>query len=280
VTGNSVWGYSRSLLQSSHPIPSLVVASLTTSFAWAAGLGWWQVVVVFVAMVTNQFGIGLGNDWIDADRDMRSGRGDKPVAAGIIPAATVRNTAIVLGTVALGASALLGPWPLLCQAVMLGAGWWYNLHAKSHWSSPLSYLVGFGLLPVFPLLALTPPHLPAGWIIAVAGLLGIAAHFANALPDLDEDKNTGIRGLPQLLGPRLSGVLTIVTVSVAAALIGLLGEGLPIWVRVLAGALAIGTASVAGVLAFYPRPPRIIFPLVMVSAAICTLAIVLHIRLT
>jgi 4-hydroxybenzoate polyprenyltransferase len=263
------------LLASSHPAPSLVVASLTTIFAWALGLLWWQVVLVFVAMLSNQFGIGLGNDWLDRDRDKNVGRRDKPVAIGVIPATTVRNTAIGLGVVALVTSAVLGPLLLVCQVVMLFAGWWYNVHAKGHWSSPLSYLLGFALLPVFPTLALATPTLPPWWVVSVAGLLGVSAHFANALPDLLEDATTGIRGLPHILGPKISGIVTAGSLLATITLITLLGEGLPMWFRVAAGALAVGIGVLAASLAFRPTPPRVIFPLVMGAAAVCVVAIVL-----
>jgi len=267
-------GVVAALVASSHPAPSLVVASLTTVFAWALGLLWWQVVLVFIAMLSNQFGIGLGNDWLDRERDEKVGRSDKPVATGVITAVTVRNTAIVLGGVAVVTSAVLGPLALLCQAVMLFAGWWYNAHAKGHWSSPLSYLLGFALLPVFPALVLAPPALPAWWVVAVAGLLGVSAHFANALPDLLEDATTGIRGLPQILGPKLSGVVTAAMLLTATVLITLFGVGVPVWLRVIAAAIALGIGVFAATLAFRPRPPRIIFPLVMVAASVCTGAIV------
>ena len=263
------------LVASSHPVPSLVVASLTTIFAWALGLLWWQVLLVFVAMLTNQFGIGLGNDWLDRERDKNVGRRDKPVAIGVIPATTVRNTAIGLGVVALVTSAVLGPLPLACQTVMLFAGWWYNAHAKGHWSSPLSYLLGFALLPVFPTLALAAPALPPWWVVSVAGLLGVSAHFANALPDLLEDASTGIRGLPQILGPKTSGAVTLATLLTATALITALGVGLPVWLRTLAGAIAFGIGAFATSLAFRPKPPRVIFPLVMVAAGVCAVAIAL-----
>jgi len=38
--------------------------------------------------------------------------------------------------------------------------------------------------------------------LVAAALLGFAAHFANVLPVLRADAATGVRGLPQRLGPR------------------------------------------------------------------------------
>lgn len=263
------------LIRSSHPVPSLVVTVLTTAFAWAVGLSWWQVGVVAIAMLSNQMGIGLGNDWLDAAKDTRAGRVDKPLATGTVSLATARTTAISLGVIALALSALLGVWALVCQMVMLFAGWWYNAHAKGHWSSPACYLLGFSLLPVFPSLALNPPELPIWWVVVVAGLLGVSAHFANALPDLLSDKQTGVRGLPQRVGAKRSGLVLATGVVAATLLITAFGESLPLSVRVLTAALAVSAGLSAAVLAFSPTPPRIIFPLVMGSAAVSALAIVL-----
>lgn len=266
----------RSWLGSTHPAPSILVATLTGVFAWSVGLSWWQVGVVFVAMLANQTGIGLGNDWVDWETDSLVGRVDKPIATGQISRSAARKTAIALGFIALALSAVLGFWTLVCQVVMLASGWWYNLRAKRHWSSPLSYLAGFGLLPIFPLLATTPPGFPPWWIIVVAGLLGVSAHFANALPDLIGDKTLGVRGLPQLLGPRLSGVALASGIVTATAITAVAGVTLPLWLRVTTALLAVAGAALAAALAFRPRPPRVIFPLVMSTATVCAMAIVVE----
>jgi len=273
VTTTTTLGTVRGLFASSHPVPSIVVAALTTTFAWALGLQWWQVAVVFLAMISNQLGIGLGNDWLDSARDRAAGRSDKPLAAGAIPPRLAQSVAISLGILALALSAILGVWAVACQTVMLFAGWWYNAHAKGHWSSALSYLLGFGLLPVFPSLALQPPQLPVWWVVVVAGLLGVGAHFANALPDLLGDAQTDVRGLPQRLGPKVSGLVIASTVGTATVIITTAGSGLPVWLRLATAAIAMGAAAMAATLAFRNTPPRVIFPLVMVSATICTAAI-------
>jgi 4-hydroxybenzoate polyprenyltransferase len=266
------------LIGASHPVPSAVVASLTTAFAWSVGLSPWQVFLVFMVMIANQAGIGLGNDWLDCVSDRAINRVDKPLASGDLSLSLARNTSVGLGLTALVLSALLGLYPLVAQGVMLAAGWWYNLHAKRHWSSAFSYLLGFSLLPVFPLLAMTPPEFPSWWIVVVAGLLGVSAHFANALPDLGTDRQQGVRGLPQRMGPRWSGICLAVGVVGATATITLAAVGLPGWFRLTTAVLALTAATTAAVLAFRHTPPRIIFPLVMVSAVVCVAAIIIDLR--
>ena len=54
------------------------------------------------------------------------------------------------------------------------------------------------------------------WITAAGALLGAGAHFANVLPDLEDDARTGVRGLPHRIGRVGSLVLTWVTLLAAA----------------------------------------------------------------
>jgi 4-hydroxybenzoate polyprenyltransferase len=132
------------------------------------------------------------------------GRPDKPIAAGTIPA---RAVGVATGL----ATAACVPLSLACGAaagaahlVAVGAGWAYDLGLKSSRLSVLPYVVCFGLLPVFVVLAL--PGAPAApwWLPTAGALLGAGAHFANVLPDLDDDAATGIRGLPHRIGARAS----------------------------------------------------------------------------
>ena len=69
--------------------------------------------------------------------------------------------------------------------------------------SVLPYIVSFGLLPLIVTLALPTPTTAALWAMGMGALLGVAAHFTNVVPDLDDDRRTGVRGLPHLLGPRV-----------------------------------------------------------------------------
>ena len=67
------------------------------------------------------------------------------------------------------------------------------------------YVVCFGLLPVFVVLGCPGTPAPPWWLPVAGGLLGAGAHFANVLPDLDDDAATGVRGLPHRLGARAPG---------------------------------------------------------------------------
>jgi hypothetical protein len=73
------------------------------------------------------------------------------------------------------------------------------LHVSQHSASLLVELSGCRREHVLVTLALPEPALASPWAFAAGALLGVAAHFANVLPDLDDDRATGVRGLPQSL---------------------------------------------------------------------------------
>ena len=215
----------KNLFLATHPGPSLAVTAVTLVLAVTAELSADRVVIVTLAMLANQFSIGLSNDWLDAARDTRASRRDKPVAAGALRSTLVRNVAFACVLISLGLSAWLGVWVLLAQIIGIASGWAYNLGLKATTLSFVPYAVGFGILPVIVTLASSPPALAAPWVIAVAAILGVAAHFANAMPDIEGDRAEGILGLPQRLGARASGIITYVVLLVGAA-IAFVGPGL------------------------------------------------------
>src|SRR5512142_2176646 len=92
------------LLRSSHPEPGGAVTVAMTLLAAGAGHRGWALVGIFCAVGATQLAVGWVNDWLDADRDRQSGRGDKPVAAGEV----ARRTVGTAGLLAAAAVPLLG----------------------------------------------------------------------------------------------------------------------------------------------------------------------------
>jgi len=80
------------LLKSTHPMPSLAVALFATLFAVGIGLETQRVALVGLAVLLQQFSVGLSNDWLDHKRDRAAGRTDKPVARGSLGVSLVRNS--------------------------------------------------------------------------------------------------------------------------------------------------------------------------------------------
>lgn len=253
-----------SLLGSSHPVPAAGVTVIVVLLGLAVGLDLGRLLLLGAVLALNQLSVGFSNDWLDADRDRAAGRRDKPVARGEISVGAVRAAALVAAVGALALSPLLGGWFAVVHAVALAGGWAYNVRLKHGMLSPLPYVVSFGLLPALATTALPHPAAPAWWAVAAGALLGVAAHVANVLPDLDDDAATGVRGLPHRLGPRVSTVLAGAALAGAA---GALAVGLGLTPLAIVG-LGLSIAASAAAVVLGLRGSRWAFRLVIVAALV------------
>lgn len=207
------------LVRACHPGPTLAVTALVTALAAGSGRDLAGCLLVAAAVLAGQLSVGWSNDAVDAGRDRAVGRTDKPAVSGLVPvralwvAAGVALVACVPLSLASGAAA--GGFHLLGVA----AAWAYNLGVKATVFSWVPYVIGFGQFPVFVSLGLPGGAWPAWWSVLAGALLGVGAHLANVLPDIDGDRRTGVHGLPQRLGPRLTRVLTAVFLVAAVAVL-------------------------------------------------------------
>ncbi|HEY5335283.1 MAG TPA: UbiA family prenyltransferase, partial [Mycobacteriales bacterium] len=150
-------------------------------------------------------------------------------------------------------SSTLG-WPAaLLNLATVASGWAYNLGLKGTWLSAVPYAFSFGALPGVATLAAPGHPGPALWAVATGALLGVAANLTNALPDLAEDRATGVVGLPHRIGARASlalsaGLLVAATVVVVAG-----PPGSPSALR-WAGLGTVAVAVAVAVPAFWRRP--------------------------
>jgi 4-hydroxybenzoate polyprenyltransferase len=257
----------RALALSTHPGPGIAVTAITVLLGVAGGLETWRIALLGLVMALDQASVGLSNDWIDADRDRAVGRRDKPVARDDIPEALARNVAFAAAIASVLVSIPLG-WPaLVAHLVFLVSAWCYNGGLKGTPVSVLPYLVSFGILPSIAALAAPQPALAPWWAMAAGGLLGAGAHFANVLPDLDDDARTGIRGLPHRLGRVPALVVTWAALLAAAASLAFgIGLDTPLGVAGLAVAAVIAFAGF--VLGMRRAPTRVLFRLVILAALV------------
>ncbi|HXD60831.1 MAG TPA: UbiA family prenyltransferase [Lacisediminihabitans sp.] len=264
-----------SLLLSTHPGPAVAVTVVAVVLGIAVGLEPWRIAVLGLAVLSNQFSVGLSNDWLDAERDAAVGRPDKPVARGWVTAHAVRAAAFATAAAAIVLTLPLGLPATLAHAVFILSAWAYNLGLKGTALSVLPYILSFALLPLIATLALPTPAMAAGWAMALGALLGVAAHFANVLPDLDDDRATGVRGLPHRLGGRASGIMTYLVLA-AASVVALLGPGGQIdWLRLIGLALGLAIAA-AGITLVFTRPlGRLHFQLIIAAALLNVLQLAL-----
>ena len=234
------------LARACHPGPTVAVTTLTALLAAGAGHTLARGALVTAAVGTGQLTIGWSNDLIDAGRDRLVGRVDKPVARGEVTERVVRAALAVAGALCVLLSLACG---LAAAAVHLllgvGSGWAYNLGLKRTVWSAVPYAVAFGTLPAVVTLALPDPVWPAAWVMAAGALLGVGAHLLNALPDLADDEQTGVRGLPHRLGARRVRWLApaVLVLASAAALAG--PAGAPSALAWVGFALCLVLAAVA-----------------------------------
>lgn len=227
---------STALLRAAHPGPAAAVTVLGGLLAAALGGSPAQVATVVGAVLAGQLSIGWSNDLLDAGRDRRVGRTDKPIATGDVDERLVRGACAVALIAAVPLSFACGLLAGATHLLIVAAGWAYNLGAKATVLSWLPYAVAFGALPVFVSLAVDGA-VPPGWMPLAGALLGVGAHLVNVLPDLDDDAATGVRGLPHRIGARWTAPVAVAALALASVVIvaGAPVDSLP----VAAGALAI-----------------------------------------
>jgi 4-hydroxybenzoate polyprenyltransferase len=184
--------------------------------------------LVAATVLSGQFTIGWINDVVDAERDRKAGRQDKPVAMGWIDPGTVNFATTVMVLLVIPLSIANGTAAGLAHLAAVLSAWMYNFYFKQTVLSWLPYAVSFGLLPAFlsygglggglhggpPTIAMT----------VFAALLGIGIHFLNTLPDLVEDNEAGMRHLPlrialRIGAPRLLWISTAFTALAAAGVV-------------------------------------------------------------
>ena len=187
-----------------HPLPSLMTVGVAGAFVMLAARGlppWGRFLQLLAVETLMQFSISALNDYFD--REVDRGRGDKPVASGLLSP----NTALLIGSV-LGAGAIalalpLGLWVTLLTAIGLGGGLLYDAGLKYTAFSWLPFAVAFPTLPLWAWAGAYPGgEIPARllWVWPVGAALVLGIHLADTIPDLASDSVAGVRGLAHRLG--------------------------------------------------------------------------------
>lgn len=206
----------RGLLKASHFIPSLIVSSI----AFAFGVHyWWEgpAYVIAFTVFTGQLVVGWSNDLYDFADDQKHQRLNKPLVSGVITEKYLRSWLIFMVPFSFVAN-ILGPLGFkggLLYWLGIGCGVAYNFYFKFTFLSPLPFAVAFAILP--SCIAISKDVTPPLWMWLGGALLGCAAHFVNVLKDLDQDRASEIKGLPQIVGKKAS--ITIAAVLSVTALV-------------------------------------------------------------
>ena len=144
---------------------------------------------------------------------------DKPVGAGRLAVSTVRTAALV----ARGGVRASSRWR------SAGApGWctWRPSRRRGRTTSGSRAPSGRGRRTRsrsascrWPSRSRCPVHpVAAWWAMAAGALLGIGAHGANVVPDLQDDRATGVRGLPHRVGGTATSIGTALALVAATVL--------------------------------------------------------------
>ena len=205
----------KSYAKAAHFGPTMLITVI--SFLLATQL-WWEgpAFVIAFTVFFGQLIIGWSNDIYDYQDDLKHNRQNKPLVNGQLNIHSLTRTTFIFLPIAIIAN-LIGPLGPKGGAVYLlgvGCGIAYNFYFKFSVLSPLPYFIALAALPasIFYAVGRTPPL----WILATGSLLGVAFHFANVLKDLNADRESSIRGLPQRIDKRISIaiILTLLIVVV------------------------------------------------------------------
>jgi 4-hydroxybenzoate polyprenyltransferase len=214
------------LLRASHFGPNLLVTTLSYFFAQ---LYWWEgpAFVIAVGVFCGQLVVGWSNDLIDYRDDHLHNRLAKPLISEQISVRLLQNCLRGILPIAILIN-LFGPLGLIGGGLSVFAIGWavaYNFYFKFTIFSWLPFAVAFGSLP--SCMALSKGEMPTLWMWLGGALVGTAAHFLNVIKDMEQDKASGIKGLPQRFGSKASLVSAFVLIVTAVALLLLTFESLP-----------------------------------------------------
>lgn len=229
------------LVRAAHIGPALAVTCLAALLAAAQGLDPGRGLLVVAAVLSGQLSVGWSNDLIDLARDRNVQRHDKPLVAGQVSVRVVAVSCALAVLACVALSAWCGLVPGVVNLASVAMAWAYNAGLKSTLASWVPYAVSFACLPAF--VSLVDGDLPPWWWPTGAALLGVGAHLLNALPDLEADAATGVRGLPHALGARRVAPLAAAVLLVGSAVV-LVGSSPGAAVVVSAGAVILGLAVV------------------------------------
>ncbi|MEO6204205.1 MAG: UbiA family prenyltransferase [Mycobacteriales bacterium] len=248
-----------------HPEPTAAVTALATALALSAGRGLGSLAVAG-AFLSGQLSVGWSNDWIDAERDRGAGRTDKPVARADVSASALRTAALVAVTACVPLSLAMGLGAGVLHLLAVAAAWGYNARLKATVLSWAPYALAFGAVPSIITLGLPGNPWAPAWATVAGALLGVGAHLANVLPDIEADLAHGIRGLPHRLGRSAASAVSVVLLLAATTSL-VLGPGEPDLVRSSALGLAV-VVSALGLYAGHRPGSHAVFRAVLVVAVV------------
>lgn len=219
-----------------------------SAYAWSLGWRGGAAALLATTILVGQLSVGWSNDAFDARVDAVALRTDKPTVLGLV---TARGLWIGAGlgiTIAAALSWIVAGWVGgSFHVIALAMAWLYNTALSRTIWSWLPYAVAFGAMPAFLSYGLDgePPEI---WAVAVFAIVGVSAHVANALPDIESDSAAGMDGLAVRLGERAGLILCWTLLAIGSAIIVIATAQERVGVAVIvpiayAGAVVVGTLA-------------------------------------
>jgi 4-hydroxybenzoate polyprenyltransferase len=233
-------------------------------------------------LATNQYAAGALNDAVDVQADIAAGRAaDKPIPSGRISRRAVALLALTSGIASLGFALALGPATLALAAVGLACAWSYDLLLKGTALSVLPFAIALPLVPLFGYGAAGRFPAVLWWAWPIGALAAVAVHLADALPDVEADRASGVRGLATRLGVARAAALSAAAYAAAGTIA--LASGLAAGERraVLAGtalAAALGLAALLAGAGGGPPRRRVAYRLLLAGMVALALGWVAAVR--
>lgn len=221
-----------------HLGPVIVVELATAAFSFIAWRGAPPPNVLgplLLAMLGGQLAIGATNELVDLPLDSVA-RPEKPLPSGAVSARGAR-VMVFAGLLTMTVFGLpFGPVPFALLALGTGIGVAYDLWFKRTAWSWLPYLLALPLLPIWVFAALGRIEPQLLLLYPLGALATVGVHFAQALPDVDSDRDAGLKTATSRLG---SGHVFV------AAWLATLSAPLLAWVAALAMAPDLARAPIA-----------------------------------
>jgi len=230
-----------------HPGPTAVMTVLITMVGWSLGWHSWSLVGLASCVLVGQLSVGWSNDAHDARMDLAAGREAKPVVSGHASARVLWPSALCALLLSVALSWIVAGWVGGSFHVLaLAMAWLYNLRLSRTVWSWLSYAVAFAALPPF-LSYGSGNGAPPLWLLVVFPVIGVSAHLANALPDVETDRSGGLGGTAVSLGVRRTAVLCWVLLAGASIILAAQAVTGRWWFAVVVAGGYVGAAVYARV---------------------------------
>jgi 4-hydroxybenzoate polyprenyltransferase len=260
-------------VRASHAAPTAVVTLVVVLLA--AGLGWRGLPLagILVAVAVGQLSVGWSNDAFDAPLDRRCQRRDKPTVALGISSRALWIAAVIALVVACALSWLVagligGSWHVFALAM----AWLYNTVLSRTWWSWLPYALAFGSIPAFLTYGLDgqPPLL---WLTAVCAIVGVSAHVANALPDLELDRQADVNGFVMSMGRTRATWLCWILLVAGSGIVAAETFAVSSWIPIVLGVALTSAALYARLSRSRTATFHAILVLVVVQVVVLLVAI-------